>query len=139
MNDFKTRLLVAYLHLLKTLFLYLMAMAYVAAGVNHFIHPKTYLAIMPPWLPAHAALVLVSGFFEVLLGLLLLAPSVRRIAAWGLVLLLIAVFPANIQMMLNYKNERNPLLWLAVLRLPLQALLICWAYHYTKQSKRTAH
>lgn len=109
-----------------------MALAYIAAGINHFIHPQTYLAIMPPWLPAQATLVDLSGVLEILFGLLLLPPVTRRMAAWGLIFLLVAVFPANMQMMLNYDRADNPALWLAVLRLPLQFLLIWWAYQYTK-------
>ncbi|MDQ3279333.1 MAG: DoxX family protein [Bacteroidota bacterium] len=115
-----------------------MAAAYIIAGINHFAHPQIYLAIMPPWLPAHAALVFVSGALEILFGVLLLLPRTRRAAAWGLILLLIAVFPANVQMLVNWFREENSRLWLAVLRLPLQLLLIWWAYQYTKplRSKR---
>lgn len=109
-----------------------MALAYVAAGINHFVLPQIYTAIMPPWLPAHAALVALSGVLEILFGLLLLPSATRRMAAWGLLLLLVAVFPANIQMMVNYYREESPALWLAVLRLPLQLVLLWWAYQYTK-------
>ncbi len=118
-----------------------MTIAYIAAGINHFINPQLYLSIMPPWLPAHAALVEVSGVLEILLGLLLLPLRSRRLAAWGLVTLLIAVFPANVQMLLNYIREDNPHVWMAVLRLPLQLLLIWWAYIYTRpggEEKRVA-
>jgi uncharacterized membrane protein len=113
-----------------------MGTLYVAAGINHFVHPATYFKIMPPWLPAHNALVIASGVAEILLGLLLMPPLTRRLAAAGIIILLIAVFPANVQIMLNYRNEDHPLLWLAVLRLPLQCLLIWWAYQYTKPLKR---
>ena len=113
-----------------------MGICYVAAGINHFINPAMYLAIMPPWLPAHAALVFISGFMEILLGVLLFIPSARRFAAWGIVLLLLAVFPANIQMMLNYNAENHPKLWLTVLRLPVQAALIWWAIYYTKEEQK---
>ena len=112
-----------------------MAIAYVVAGINHFVNPQTYLAIMPPWLPAHATLVFLSGVLEVLFGALLLPRRTRRWAAWGLILLLIAVFPANVQMLVNYYSEGNSKLWLAVLRLPLQLLLIWWAYQYTSPLK----
>lgn len=110
-----------------------MAAAYVAAGINHFLHPETYLAIMPPWMPAHFFFVIVSGIAELMLGFFLLFPSTRRFAAWGIILLLVAVFPANIQMLLNYHRDEHPLLWLAYLRLPLQVVLIWWAYQYTKK------
>jgi uncharacterized membrane protein len=109
-----------------------MATLYVAAGINHFVHPVMYLKMMPPWLPAHNALVLASGIAEILLGLLLFVPRTRRLAAMGIIVLLVVVFPANVQMMLNYRTEDHWLLWLAVLRLPLQGFFIWWAYHYTK-------
>ena len=109
-----------------------MGLLYIAAGIYHFVSPGTYLRIMPPWLPAHSFLVLFSGMIEVVLGLMVIIPFTRRLAAWGIILLLIAVFPANIQMMLNYGKEHHPLLWLAVVRLPLQVGLIWWAYLYAK-------
>lgn len=112
-----------------------MAILYVAAGLNHFWHPDFYLQIMPPWLPSHHFLVAISGVFEVSFGLLLLFSPTRRIAAWGIILLLVAIFPANVQMMINYWNASNPDLWISILRLPLQLLLIWWAYTYTKEFK----
>jgi uncharacterized membrane protein len=112
--------------------LYIMAALYVAAGINHFIHPEFYREIMPRWLPFHDELIFISGVFEILFALLLLLPVTRRTAAWGIIALLISVFPANIQMTLNYQQENNPGLWLAVLRLPVQILLIWWAYSFTK-------
>ena len=121
--------------IVRTFFIYLMAAAYIAAGINHFVHPQTYLGIMPPWLPAHSVLVIISGVMEVLLGILLVPKTTRRMAAWGVILLLLAVFPANIQMLQNFCKEEHPLMWLAVLRLPLQLLLIWWAYQYTKPVK----
>ena len=112
--------------------LFTMAVLYVLAGLNHFWHPEFYLSIMPIWLPWHTELVLISGVFELSLGLLMLFSSTRRAAAWGIILLLILVFPANIQMMLNYWKESNPNLWISIVRLPLQILLIWWAYSFTK-------
>lgn len=109
-----------------------MIVLYTAAGINHFIHPHFYLKIMPPWLPLHKQLVFISGVCEVLFGLMLAFTFSRRFAAWCIILLLIAVFPANIQMMLDYIEENNPRRWLAMVRLPLQFLLICWAYTFTK-------
>ena len=109
-----------------------MTLFYFAAGLNHFIRPQFYLKIMPPWIPVHKGLVLISGIGEVLLALLLLFPVTRRLAAWGIIVLLVAVFPANIQMLINYYESNNPMLWIAVLRLPLQLVLIWWAYGFTK-------
>ncbi len=109
-----------------------MAAFYVAAGINHFVHPVPYEKIIPPQLPSPRLLVYVSGIFEVVLGILLLPVATRKVAAWGIILLLIAVFPANIQMLINYRNQGNPYLWITIVRLPIQALLIYWAYVYTK-------
>ncbi len=109
-----------------------MAVVYVAAGINHFIHPAIYISIMPSWLGWHQLLVAMSGILEILFGLLLIPRSTRVIAAWCIIALLIAVFPANIQMMLNYWHEHKQGLWLTIVRLPLQFVLIGWAYSYTK-------
>ena len=116
----------------KRLSLYVMALLYVGAGINHFLNPGVYMQIMPSWLPWHSELVFLSGVFETLLGLLLLFPASRRLAAWGIIFLLVAVFPANVQMMVNYLRENNPHLWIAVIRLPLQLVLIWWAFGFTK-------
>ena len=111
---------------------YLMAAFYVLAGANHFLNPALYLKIMPPYLPWHRALVEVSGACEIALGVLLLVPRFTRWAAWGLIALLIAVFPANLHMALHpelYPEIPAAALWA---RLPLQAFLIAWAYVYTR-------
>lgn len=110
-----------------------MSAVYFFAGINHFWHPVMYLKIMPSWLGYHELLVVVSGVFEILFALLLLPAKTRRFAAWGIILLLIAVFPANIQMMLNYLNENNSGLWIAIIRLPVQLLLIWWAWSFTRK------
>ena len=117
---------------LKILLKYLLCVFFVAAGLNHFVNPAFYLKIMPPYLPWHLFLVYLSGFFEVALGALLLWPALTRAAAWGLMALLIAVFPANIHMVINpqlYPDINPSALWL---RLPLQAVLVAWAYWYTR-------
>lgn len=121
---------------LKIFLKYLLCVLFVAGGLNHFINPAFYLKMMPPYLPWHLFLVLLSGFFEVALGVLLLLPAATRAAAWGLIALLVAVCPANIQMAVNPQlyPDMNPLaLWL---RLPLQAVLIAWAYWYTRPAER---
>ena len=109
-----------------------MACFYIAAGINHFSNREAYLQIMPPWLPYHRLLIDLNGGTELALGALLLITPTRRIAACGLIVLLVIVFPANIQMMLNYEKQQHPLLWLTILRLPLQPLLIWWAWIYAK-------
>src|SRR6202167_6324034 len=110
------------------------AVLYIAAGSLHFIKPEPYLRIMPPYIPWHPAMVRVSGAFEILGGLGLLMPATRRAAAWGLVALLIAVFPANIYMALH-PAEGGAASIAPVLRwgrLPLQAVLIWWVLWCTR-------
>jgi uncharacterized membrane protein len=108
--------------------LVLASVFYVFAGVFHFVETGSYLKIMPPWIPWHLAMVYISGAAEIAGGIGLLIPGLRRAVAWGLVALLIAVFPANVYMaMNNVQVTANPipgaLLWA---RLPLQAALIWW-------------
>ena len=118
---------------MKTFLRWLMGLLYIAAGVNHFVHPDFYLRMMPPYLPWHRPLVDVSGVAEIALGALLLVPRFTSVAAWGLIALLIAVFPANLYM------AQHPELFpefgkVAIYaRLPLQLALIQWAYWYTRR------
>lgn len=119
----------------RSFFRYLMALLYLLAGLNHFINPSPYLEIMPPWLPFHELLVLISGIAEITLALLLLPAATRRFAAWGIILLLVAVFPANIQMSINLYQQSTPRFWGSIVRLPLQLALIWWAAQYTKKQQ----
>lgn len=111
--------------------LYGMIILYLAAGFNHFWHPDMYKNIMPPYLPYHLPLIYASGVCEIALGLLLLPLSTRPVAAWLIIGLLIAIFPANIQMTINYYRLHSPYTWLTILRLPAQILLIAWAWQFT--------
>ena len=113
----------------------LIGLIFVVGGVMHFLRPRFYLAMMPPWLPAAAVLVLVSGVFEILGGIGVLVPATRVIAGWGLIALLFAVFPANVQMLLNARAAHVSASTMAVLvaRLPLQALLVYWVFRATVQ------
>ena len=105
---------------------------FVAAGIGHFVAPGFYLKIMPPYLPLHRELVLISGIAEVLLGALVLVPKTSRFAAWGLIALLIAVFPANLYVYQNRASFPQLPPFAHLLRLPLQGVLILWAYVYTR-------
>jgi len=128
----------SYMSNTKTVMKYLLAFFFVAAGINHFIHPDMYRRIMPPYLPWPLFLQYLAGFFEILLGLLVLIPRYSRMAAWGLIGLLIAVFPANIHMALNSENypEFSPrAYWI---RLPIQLVIILWAWWYTKRNATPA-
>ena len=110
------------------------AVCIIIAGMTHFIAPDTYVKIVPPQLPYPEAIVYISGFFEILGGVGLLVPLVSQAAAWGLVLLLIAVYPANINMAVNniHLNNVPDGNWFQAIRLPFQFVLIAWAYWYTK-------
>lgn len=111
-----------------------LAILFVAAGSLHLLIPQTYVRIMPPYIPAHFALVVVSGVFEILGGVgLIFHPPIRTVAAWGLVALLIAVMPANIYMATNHSGFSNIPAWALYLRLPLQIPLIWWSWIYTRR------
>ena len=121
--------------IIKVILKWLLAFGFVLAGINHFINPDFYLKMMPPYLPAHLFLIYLSGVFEIALGILLLIPKFTRLAACGLVALLIAVFPANIYMAMNAETFPEFSQTALYLRLPLQIILIAWAYWYTKSEK----
>jgi uncharacterized membrane protein len=108
-----------------------LAALFLAAGIGHFRSTDFFVRIMPPYLPYHRELVLISGAFEVALGVLLLIPATSRLAAWGLVALLVAVFPANLHMYLHREQFPVPG-FLLFLRLPAQGLLIYWVLVYTR-------
>jgi uncharacterized membrane protein len=108
------------------------AALFILGGIGHFLATDVYMKIMPPYLPYHRALVLLSGVFEVALGLLLLVPATSRFAAWGLIALLVAVFPANVTMY-QHPERFNLSPALLLLRLPLQGLLILWAFAYARR------
>ncbi len=117
---------------LKRLARYLFGAGFIFAGLNHFLMTAFYVSIVPPYLPAPVALVVISGVAEIGLGALLWFQRWARLAAWGLIALLIAVFPANLYMAVRpdlYPFAPVALLWL---RLPLQAVLIAWAYWHTR-------
>jgi len=110
--------------------LYIMAGIYSIAGIMHFVTPKTYMKIMPPAIPYPKTMVMISGVFELLFGIALLFDATQSYAAIGLILLLIAVFPANIYMAKRMYQKQSKNRWIAYLRLPLQFVLIYWAYIY---------
>ena len=113
---------------MKRCFRFLLAVGFVFAGVSHFYAPDFYLPLMPAYFPWHRELVLISGAFEIILGALVLVPRCQRLAGIGLVLLLLAVFPANIHLATHpelYPSASNVERWG---RLPLQAVFIVWVW-----------
>jgi uncharacterized membrane protein len=118
-----------------TIFRCLLAVFMVTAGTLHFATPAPFVKIVPDYLPAHLELVYISGFFEILGGIGLLVPFVSQAAAWGLIALFIAVFPANINMALNNIQLDGLSLepWMLWARLPFQGVLIVWAWWLTRE------
>ena len=110
---------------------YLLALVLIVAGTLHFLRPDFFLKIVPPYMPWPLELIYLSGAIELSLGLLLLVPRYSRWAAWGIIALLIAVFPANLYLYQHQEIMPGPPL-LHLLRLPLQAVFILWAFWYTQ-------
>ena len=121
---------------------YVMGLLYVATGVGHFLAPKALERIVPPQLPEPMVLVYVSGVAEIALGIGVMFERTRRASAWGIIALLLAVFPANVYMAVDgmatemvpdrFDDAAQIAAWL---RLPLQAVLIGWAWLYTRPSE----
>lgn len=124
---------------LKRPLLYVMGLFYVGAGVMHFVAPKVYTRIVPPAFPRPLGLVYLSGIAEIVLGTGVLLRRTRRRSAWGLIALLLAVFPANVHMATSDMVPDAVPGWAGGIargalwaRLPLQGVLLLWAWWYTR-------
>lgn len=117
---------------IKTLSIIIMTLFYIMAGTNHFINPDWYVRIVPPILPFKTAIVYISGILEIILGSLLIFPKTRFIAGWGLIILLVAVYPANIYVALTNGEAMDITPLIAWGRLPFQFVLIGLAYWHSK-------
>ena len=105
---------------------WLLTLFFVAAGINHVVSPGFYRPMMPPWLPWPDLLIAVSGVAEIIGGIGVLLPSWRRAAGWGLLALLVAVFPANLQIAMHgHPDISTTVAWW---RLPFQGLFIAWVW-----------
>ena len=122
--------------MLKTSLRILLSLIVIVTGVLHFVAPDKLIKIVPNWLPAPRALVYVSGVCEIAGGVGLLLKQTRTLAAWGLVALFAAVFPANVNMAVHKIYTDNP--WILWGRLPFQAVLIAWAYWFTRPEPQEA-
>ena len=109
----------------------IMSIFYVGVGIKHFTNPMWFIKIVPPILPYKLSLVYISGFLEILFGILILFPTTRYIAAWGLIFLLIAVFPANIYLAITNGAALNTTPLVAWGRLPFQFIFIAIAYWHS--------
>ena len=116
--------------IIKSFLIIISSIFYVIVGIKHFIEPEYFLSIVPPYLPYHLELVYISGLFEILFGLLILFPKYRYYGAIGLILLLIAVFPANIYLAQSKEAQEaiGATHEIATWRLPIQGVLIWIAY-----------
>ncbi len=122
---------------IKEILRVILSVSLIIVAITHFTASDQHVKIVPPQLPYPLLLVYISGVLEILLAIGLLIPSVSRAAAWGMIALFIAVFPANINMAVNHIQidhiPDSP--WLHAVRLPFQAVLIAWAWWYTKPSQ----
>ena len=117
---------------IKTISIIIMSLFYIMAGTNHFINPDWYVRIVPPNLPFKTAIVYISGILEIILGSLLIFPKIRFISGWGLIILLVAVYPANIYVALTNGEAMDITPLIAWGRLPFQFVLIGLAYWHSK-------
>lgn len=125
---------------MNKVFLYLMVFVYAAAGIYHFVNPKFYETIMPIWLPQHALLNTLAGISEIIFSILLL-PKRTRIASAQLIMAMLAVFLVmiHIPMAKEFYKSNHPGLLISVIRIPMQFVLIWWAWYYTKPLKAEAN
>lgn len=110
---------------------YVLAALFLLAGTFHFLKPKLFISIMPDYIPWHRAMVYLSGAAELLGGFGILIQETQFLAGWGLILLLLAVFPANINMAVKSVQHSGYVSWYSIatlIRLPLQFVLIYWVY-----------
>jgi uncharacterized membrane protein len=115
----------------------MLAAFFVFAGTMHFVRPRAYEAIVPPYVPHHREVVIVSGAAEIAGGLAVVPRASRRLARWWLLALLAAVFPANVHMAVNPGQIRGLDLgrvppWALWARLPLQPLMMVWVWRATR-------
>ena len=118
----------------KSILIVISSIFYTITGIKHFIESDYFLSIIPPYLPFHIELVYISGFFEILLGLMILFPKYRYYGSIGLILLLIAIFPANIYLAQSKEAQEaiGASQQIAIWRLPIQGILIWIAYWIRK-------
>lgn len=119
--------------LFRTVGLVAQSLLYVAGGINHFWHSRFYVGIMPPHYRHPLALVQLSGAAEILGGAGLLVPATRRPAAWGIIAMLLVYYDVHVYMVQHPERFSGVPAWALWLRLPLQLVLIYWAYIYTRR------
>jgi len=113
-----------------------MSALYIIAGINHFLNSGFYLKMMPDYLPLHLELVYASGIIESALGVFILFQQTRNVSLWLIIAMLIVFFTVHIQMVIDQYDAMGLLFWIAVIRLPLQFVLIRWAYKLRDRGHR---
>ena len=116
----------------RRLALFGLSIFFISFGFDHFINPDFYSSIMPPAFPLHLEAVYISGFFEIMGGLGLLISRFRKISGWGLLALLIAVYPANIYMAISPEAFPDVPIYVLYLRLLVQFIFFYWAFSLTR-------
>lgn len=115
-----------------------MAALYIGGGINHFLNPNFYLSVMPDWLPMHEWANWSSGVVEIILGALLIPIATRRLSAWTIILMLtVFFFVIHIPMCFHFEVGTS-MFWIAVVRIPIQIVLINWAWKFAKKRKATS-
>jgi len=117
----------------KSISIIIMSLFYIMAGLNHFFNPDWYMRIVPPILPFKLGIVYFSGIAEIVLGALLIYPRTKTFACWGLIFLLVAIFPANIYVALTNGEAMGTTPMVAWARLPFQFVFIALAYWQSKK------
>jgi uncharacterized membrane protein len=113
-------------------FFYLMILLYMLAGINHFVKPEFYEKIMPFYIPFHRFLIYLSGLCEIVFAIFLIPKTTRKTAALLIVVMLAMFFIIHIHMVIDCWNKSDVMFWIAVIRIPIQFVLIWWAYQYAK-------
>ncbi len=121
---------------MKKVFLYIMTVMYAAAGIYHFVNPKFYINIMPDCFRVHSLLNITGGVSEIVLAVMLLVESARKPASFLIIAMLVVfLLLIHIPMAIDFYKTDHQELWIAIIRLPLQLVLIWWAWLYTKPLK----
>lgn len=118
---------------MNKILVYSMSVLYLVSGISHFYNPYFYLDIMPSWFTNPEFLVAISGFAEILFAIMLIFKDTRKLSAWLIILMLVVFFVGiHLTMVYTHYTEGNSYLWLSIARLPVQFLLIWWAYKVSK-------
>ncbi|MES2515738.1 MAG: MauE/DoxX family redox-associated membrane protein [Bacteroidota bacterium] len=116
-------------------FFYLMILLYILAGINHFVKPEFYRKIMPFYIPCHDFCIYLSGLCEIIFAILLIPKATRKAAALLIIAMLIVFFIIHIQMLIDCWDNDDVMFLVAIIRIPIQFILIWWAWLYTKNPR----